>query len=55
MKESQRMIYVACSRATQFLALAVPSSVPEAQIKEALRGVEYKIEKVNLQLDLGLI
>ena len=54
MTESQRMIYVACSRATQFLALAIPSSMSETQIKAALRGVEYKVEKVNLQLDLGL-
>jgi len=54
MKESQRMIYVACSRATQFLALAVPSSVPVAQIDAALKGIDYKLEKVGLQLDLAL-
>ena len=30
MTESQRMIYVACSRATQFLAFAVPKSIADA-------------------------
>lgn len=54
MKESHRMIYVACSRATQFLALAVPSTVKEAEIKRVLKDVDYKLEKINLQLDLGL-
>ena len=32
MNESQRLIYVACSRAKQFLALAVPSSISDAEI-----------------------
>lgn len=32
--EKQRMIYVACSRPQQFLALAVPFSITEAQLKE---------------------
>lgn len=53
MTESQRMIYVACSRATQFLALALPSTTSETNIKAALKDVEYKLEKVSLQLDLG--
>lgn len=33
MKESQRLIYVACSRAKQFLSLAIPSEVSEEQIR----------------------
>ena len=53
MNESQRMIYVACSRATQFLALAIPSSVPENQIKEALCGVKYKIGKSKFAIGIG--
>ena len=43
MTESQRMIYVACSRATQFLALAVPKTISDDKIKETLSGVEFEI------------
>lgn len=43
MTESQRMIYVACSRATQFLALAVPKTISDDKIKETLFGVEFEI------------
>ena len=43
MTESQRMIYVACSRATQFLALAVPKSISDETIRRALTGVEVNI------------
>lgn len=43
MTESQRMIYVACSRAKQFLALAVPTSTTDNEIRDALTGVEINI------------
>ena len=43
MTESQRMIYVACSRATQFLALAVPKTISDDKIKETLSGVVFEI------------
>lgn len=49
MTESQRMIYVACSRATQFLALAVPSSITDEKIRRALSGVDIDIRYINLQ------
>ncbi|MFC2657240.1 MAG: hypothetical protein ACFN1F_00320, partial [Segatella sp.] len=54
MTESQRMIYVACSRATQFLALAVPKSISDETIKRALAGVEANIRYINLQGELDL-
>ncbi len=49
MTESQRMIYVACSRATQFLALAVPGSTTDEAIHVALAGVDVDIRVINLQ------
>ena len=52
MTESQRMIYVACSRATQFLALAVPSSITDEKIRRALSGVDIAIRNINLQGEL---
>ena len=54
MTESQRMIYVACSRATQFLALAVPSRVTDQKIRNALSGVNIDIREINLQRELAL-
>ena len=54
MTESQRMIYVACSRATQFLALAVPSCVTDQKIRNALSGVNIDIREINLQRELAL-
>ena len=48
MTESQRMIYVACSRATQFLALAVPSHVTDQEMRKALSGVDMDIREINL-------
>ena len=53
MTESQRMIYVACSRATQFLALAVPKSISDETIRRTLAGVEIDIRYINLQGELG--
>lgn len=49
MTEKQRMIYVACSRARQFLAIAIPSSVPDNRIRTALRGITYEVKPPNLQ------
>lgn len=47
MTEKQRMIYVACSRARQFLALAVPKSISDEKIRESLMGIELEIRNVN--------
>ena len=52
MSESQRMIYVACSRASQFLALAVPNSISDIKIRETLAGVDIIIQDINLQREL---
>lgn len=52
MTESQRMIYVACSRATQFLALAVPRAIADEEINKALTGVDIEIRNINLQGEL---
>ena len=49
MTEKQRMIYVACSRARQFLAIAIPSSVPDSSIRRALQGITYEVKSPNLQ------
>mgnify|MGYP000218441556 CR=1 FL=1 len=53
MTESQRMIYVACSRATQFLAFAVPKSIADETIRRTLAGVNIDIRYINLQGELG--
>lgn len=54
MTESQRMIYVACSRAVNFLALAVPKSIADENIKRTLAGVDIDIDirYINLQGEL---
>ena len=49
MTESQRMIYVACSRASQFLALAVPDSITDEKIRSSLDGVNIEIRNISLQ------
>jgi superfamily I DNA/RNA helicase len=49
MTEGQSMIYVACSRATQFLALAVPSTISDDEIRIVLDGIDVDIRKINLQ------
>lgn len=43
MNERQRLIYVACSRATQFLALAIPKSIADEDIRRTLAGVDIDI------------
>ncbi|MCF2559318.1 UvrD-helicase domain-containing protein [Prevotella brevis] len=52
MSEGQRMIYVACSRATQFLALAIPKSTSDEVIRRTLTGVDIDIRCINLQGEL---
>ena len=52
MTERQRMIYVACSRASQFLALAVPCSITDDFIRSTMLGVEIDIRNINLQGEL---
>ena len=49
MTESQRMIYVACSRASQFLALAVPNSITDEKIRSSLDGVNIEIRNISQQ------
>lgn len=53
MTEAQRMIYVACSRATQFLALAVPGTMTDEAIHNALAGIDVDIRVMNLQGELA--
>ena len=49
MSEGQRMIYVACSRASQFLALAIPKSIADKDIRRTFTGVDIDIRYINLQ------
>ena len=53
MTEKQRLIYVACSRARQYLALAVPRTITDEEIMRALSGVEISIRRINLQGELA--
>lgn len=53
MSEGQRMIYVACSRAIQFLALAVPGTTSEEEIRRALNGIDVDIRLINLHGELA--
>lgn len=55
MTESQRLIYVACSRAKQFLALAVPRSIADEAVRNALAGVDIDIRYINLQGELNFV
>ena len=54
MTEGQRLIYVACSRATQFLALAVPVSTSDDEIRDVLSGINVDIRHINLQGEFAL-
>ena len=54
MSEKQRMIYVACSRARQFLALAVPSIVTDERIYNSLSGIDIEIRRIHLQGEIPL-
>ena len=53
MTERQRLIYVACSRATQFLALAIPNSIADEVIRKSLAGVNIEIRYINIQGELA--
>ena len=52
MTEKQRMIYVACSRARQFLAIAVPSTYSTNNISKMLNGINYELKAPGLQDEL---
>ena len=52
MTEKQRLIYVACSRASQFLALAIPGSVSDDVIERVLDGGGFDKRLINLQGEL---
>ena len=45
MTEAQRLLYVACSRAKHFLALAVPATVSESKIKAIMQDVDYVLKQ----------
>jgi superfamily I DNA/RNA helicase len=52
MNEKHRLIYVACSRAKQFLAIAVPSTVTEQSIRQRFAGLDIHLNSCGVQLDL---
>ena len=47
--EKQRLLYVACSRAEQFLAFAVPAEISDEEIVKKLGIKQSQISKVGLQ------
>lgn len=49
MTEKQRLLYVACSRAEQFLAFAVPAEISDEDIIKKLGIKQEQISKVGLQ------
>lgn len=49
MTENQSLIYVACSRARHFLALAVPVEVCDVQVRQVLSGVDIDIRRMDDQ------
>ena len=49
MTEKQRLIYVACSRASQFLALAVPGNVSDDVIERVLDEGEFEKRIINMK------
>lgn len=44
MSEKQRMLYVSCSRARQFLAIAVPLSFTEEKIRSIMKGFSFEFK-----------
>lgn len=52
MSEKQSLIYVACSRAKQFLALAVPSTTNDTDIDRVFHGLDYTIKNIGVQQEL---
>ena len=53
-KEKHRLIYVACSRAKQLLAIAIPSSITEEQIRRKMKGLDVHISSQGVQMSLDL-
>ena len=53
-KEKHRLIYVACSRAKQLLAIAVPSSITVDRIRRKLEGLDVHISSQGVQMSLEL-
>lgn len=53
MTERQRLIYVACSKASQFLALAIPKSIADEDIRRTLARVDIDIRYINLRGELA--
>lgn len=52
MTEKQRLLYVACSRAEQFLAIAIPTKFTDKAIKKRLNVQDDQILKIGLQQSL---
>lgn len=55
MTEKLNMLYVACSRAKQFLAIAVPSSVSDVIINRKFQEQNVRIKKPGLQQEIPLL
>lgn len=49
MSEKHNMLYVACSRAKQFLSIAVPLTVNDALIKARFQGLNFIIKNMGVQ------
>lgn len=52
MTEKHNMLYVACSRAKQFLAIAIPSSVDDALINRKFQGLDIQIKHIGVQQEI---
>lgn len=52
MDERHRLIYVACSRAKQYLALAVPSTISENKLRRICMGLDVTVRPADGQLSL---
>ena len=52
MDEKQRLIYVACSRAKQFVAFAVPDNISDDKIINVFKNIPVKIKTINTQMSL---
>lgn len=52
MTEKQRLLYVACSRAEQYLAIAIPTKFADKEIKKCLHIQDNQILKIGLQESL---
>ena len=54
MTEKQRLIYVACSRAKHFLAIAIPTAVSIEKIEKVLKNITYEVRQPGLQLSFEM-